>query len=78
MTNTSRRKAEDRQREIYQEVERILGESEICDRCHCTVFTFGDKCSAALGDMCPGFNRIDEVRAPIVARVYGFKEAGKK
>jgi hypothetical protein len=26
----------------------------------------------------PGFNRIDEVRAPIVARIYNLKEAGKK
>ena len=62
-----------RQRQVNTEVEAAIGNSEICSHCKATLDTFADKCSAPLEVECPGFKRIDEVRRPIVARIYGFK-----
>jgi len=68
------RKRDLRQSQICNEVEAVLGNSIICGRCRCTFPEMADKCTAPLEEPCPGFNRIDEVRRPIVARVYGFKD----
>ncbi len=54
---------------IHREVERTLGTGIICDRCGARFETYGDKCSAASNDTCPGLQRIkaviEAVRAPI-------------
>ncbi len=67
-------KEQNQQSEIWKGVEEQLGDSEICSRCSATFATMPDKCNAPLDDQCPGFLRIDEVRRPIVAQVYGWKE----
>lgn len=42
-------------------VEAALGNAgEICTRCHATLWTYADVCSADLSDPCPGFQRIEE------------------
>lgn len=41
-------------------VERALGDGRIiCGRCQCTLWDYADKCKAALGERCPGFDRIE-------------------
>jgi hypothetical protein len=40
-----------------------LADTVICERCGATVATYGDKCSAALDDRCPGFEAIERARA---------------
>jgi ribosomal protein L40E len=66
-------KQDNRQQQIATAVEEALGDSEICARCKATMETMADKCTL-FPVPCPGFNRIDEVRRPIVARVYGWPE----
>ena len=38
-------------------------DGEICDRCHASLATFSDKCTAALDDRCPGFLAIERARS---------------
>lgn len=57
--------------QVGEAVEAALGSETICERCGATVATFSQQCSADLLDQCPGFLRIEEVRAPIAKRVYG-------
>ena len=41
-------------------VEAALGDGrEICPRCHATLWTYADACSAELTDPCPGFRAIE-------------------
>lgn len=40
-------------------VETKLAGAVICDQCNCTLDTFAEKCSAGLGDACPGFAAIE-------------------
>lgn len=37
-------------------------DSVICDRCGATLETYGERCSAALDDPCPGFLAIERIR----------------
>jgi len=54
---------------INHAVEAELKQSVICARCGATLQTFADKCTAVLADICPGFERIEEVRQPIMRRL---------
>lgn len=56
---------------VAKRIAAALGDEIICDRCGATYMTFGERCTADLLDPCPGFNRIDEVAAPI-EREIGF------
>jgi hypothetical protein len=62
----SHRKAPNRIRELRERVQELvrarIGPGIICSRCCATYGTFGDKCSAALDERCPGFNVIDLVQ----------------
>lgn len=76
MRRMSRPKLRKRQRDkaiqVAQETTAALGDQEICGRCGATVATFSDECTANLDERCPGFDRIEAVRAPIAKRIYGF------
>ncbi len=43
-------------------VERTLGDSEICARCHATLENIADDCIADLGEACPGFLAIERAK----------------
>lgn len=58
--------------EVAARVGAILGEEVICARCGATYKTMNAICSADILDPCPGFKRIDEVKVPIEAEVFGF------
>lgn len=66
MVLTAHRKAPNRAREqrerVWEIVEQQLGGRTICGRCHCTLVTFADKCTADLDQRCPGFEAIENVR----------------
>lgn len=44
-------------------IERTIGAAEICARCHATLATYHDACSAMLDDPCPGFETIERAIA---------------
>lgn len=44
-------------------VERELRDVTICDRCNATLATYAKVCAADLSESCPGFERIESVRA---------------
>lgn len=51
-------------RAIDRAVEAALGGGKIiCDRCHATLDTFADTCTADLADECPGFTAINQVKS---------------
>lgn len=60
------------QREVIRRVQEALGDEVICSRCGATLETYADKCNVDLATRCAGFERIEEVRNPIVREVYRF------
>lgn len=44
---------------------------EICDRCHATLATYADACSAPLDEICPGFEAVERLRAFANAKAEG-------
>lgn len=71
MTN---KRDERRRRAVAAGVQQALGDKVICTTCGATLATYADKCSAPLDRPCEGFEAIEEVRNPIVRRVYGFNQ----
>lgn len=63
---TPHRQTPNRTRELRERVQAIVraefGERVVCSRCHATLSTYADKCSADLDERCPGFNAIDLVQ----------------
>lgn len=56
---------------VYSIVEAELGGGRvICDRCHATLETFADVCSAGLLDQCQGFLAIDKAKADAEAKCF--------
>ena len=45
---------------VKEAVEEALGDSVICDVCQATLETYADRCTADLGDVCPGFDTVDK------------------
>lgn len=70
MRAMSRNQDRERQARVAEEVAKVLGDETICHLCKVTLATFND-CGAILDERCPGFDRIEAVRAPIVKRIYG-------
>ncbi len=51
--------------EEWPRVEAALGDGRsICRRCNATLATYGDACTAGLGDRCPGFRAIEHASHP--------------
>jgi hypothetical protein len=73
----SRKRDEQRRRTVAAGVERALGDKVICATCGATLATYADKCSSPLDRPCEGFEAIEEVRNPIVRRVYGFNQEAR-
>jgi ribosomal protein L40E len=48
-------------------VERTLGDQEICSKCHATLGTFADVCTAGLQDSCPGYLAIEQAKTDFAA-----------
>jgi len=48
-------------------VDRSLADSVICQRCHATLHTFADACTADLADVCPGFLAIERSKKDFAA-----------
>lgn len=63
---STHRKSPNRVRELREQVARLvqarMGSGIICSRCHATLATYGEKCSANLAERCPGFNAVDLVQ----------------
>jgi hypothetical protein len=47
-----------------------LGDGVICDRCGATLDTYGDACTAALDDPCPGFMAVENA-LPAPLQLFG-------
>jgi ribosomal protein L40E len=56
---------------VRDRVAAALGDETICHRCGANYRTYALKCTADLGERCPGFNRVDEVQVPIERDVFG-------
>jgi hypothetical protein len=54
------RKAREQARARIARVKAALGDGRaICPRCHATLRTFADICTAALDERCPGFETVE-------------------
>lgn len=56
---------------VWHLVEQKLGAGEICGRCRARLSNFDERCTADLGEKCPGFLAMDRAREAAQRQVMG-------